>query len=91
MNFFEERCTKLKAEHPEMDGASIQGHVKEEMTKEFQNMSPEEGRQMVKASNILLLPNWYIVDALVFNFVSNRLNLQDQDKETFQGTAFIQD
>ena len=54
-------------------------------------MSPEEGRQMVKASNILLLPNWYIVDALVFNFVSNRLNLQDQDKETFQGTAFIQD
>ena len=46
---------------------------------------------MVKASNILLLPNWDIADALVFNSVSNRLNLQDQDKETFKGTAFIQD
>ena len=54
-------------------------------------MSPEEGRQMMKASNILLLPNWDIANALVFNYVTNRLNLQDQDKENFQGIAFIQD
>ena len=46
---------------------------------------------MVKASNILLLPHWDIVDALVFNLVSSRLNLQDQSKEDFQGTAFRQD
>ena len=75
MNNFEERCTKLKAEHPEMDEKSIQSHIKEEMSKEFQKISPEEGRQMVKASNILLLPNWDIANALVFNSVSNRLDL----------------
>ena len=46
---------------------------------------------MVKASNILLFPNWDIANALVFNSISNRLNLQDQDKENFQGTTFIQD
>ena len=53
------------------------------MMQEFQNISPKEGRQMVKASNILLLPNWDIVDALFFNSVSNRLDFQDQNKEDF--------
>ena len=43
MNNFEERYTKLKAGHPEMDEKSIQSHIKEEMSKEFQNISPEEG------------------------------------------------
>ena len=46
---------------------------------------------MVKASNILLLPGWDIADALVFGSVSNKLTLQDQNKENFQGTAFIED
>ena len=90
MNNFEERCIKLKAEHPEMDEKSIQNHIKEEMSKEFHNISPKEGRHMVKSSNIFLLPNWDIVDALVLNSISNRLNLQDQNKEDFQGTAFSQ-
>ena len=46
---------------------------------------------MVRAANILLLPNWDIADALIFNSVSNRLTLQDQNKKDFQGTAFIED
>ena len=83
MNNFEERCTKLKTRNPEMDEASIQDRIKEEISKEFQNISPKEGRQIVKASNIFLLPNWDIVDALVFNFVSNKLDLQEQRKEDF--------
>ena len=75
MNNFEERCKKLKAEHPEMDEASIQNEIKEQMIQEFQNITPEEGRKMVKASNILLLPNWDITDTLIFNSVSNNLGL----------------
>jgi len=42
---------------------------------------------MVKASNILLLPNWDIVDALIFNSISNKLDLQDPSKKQFIGTA----
>ena len=80
---FEERCKKLKIEHPEMDEASVQSQIKESMIKDFQNMSLEEGRQLVKASKILLLPNWDIVDALVFSSVSSKLTLQDQNKEEF--------
>ena len=42
---------------------------------------------MVKAANILLLPNWDIAHALIFNSVSNNLGLQDPHKE-FMGTTF---
>ena len=46
---------------------------------------------MEKTSNILLLPTWDIVDAVVFNFVSSKLNLQDLSKKEFQGTTFNED
>ena len=46
---------------------------------------------MVKKSKFLLLPNWDIVDALVFNSISNKLDLQNKDKKEFQGTAFNED
>ena len=46
---------------------------------------------MVKASNIFLLPNWDIADALIFNSISNKLDLQDQNKKEFQGTTFSED
>lgn len=75
MNVFEEIWKRLKTEHPKMDEASIQNTIKENMIKHFQNMSPEEGGQLVKASNILLLPNWDIIDALVFSSISRRLTL----------------
>jgi hypothetical protein len=91
MNTFEERCMKMKEEHPEMDETFIQNQVKEQMMQKFRNITPKEGRQMVRAANILLLPNWDIADALIFNSVSNRLTLQDQNKKDFQGTAFIED
>ena len=88
MHIFEERCRNMKADHPEMDEASIHNQIKEKMMQEFQNITPEEGRLMVKAENILLLPNWDIADALIFNFVSNNLGLQDPNKKEFLGTAF---
>ena len=91
MNNFEERCKKLKAEHPKMDEVSIQNQIKEQMIQEFQNITPKEGRQMVKSSNILLLPNWDIVDALIFNSISDNLGLQDPNKKEFMGTTFSND
>ena len=81
----------MKIEHPKMDEASIQNQIKEKMMQEFQNMTPEEGRQMIKAANVLLLPNWDIADALIFNSVSNNLELQDPNKKEFLGTTFSND
>ena len=54
-------------------------------------MTLEEGRQMIKAANVLLLPNWDIADALIFNSVSNNLGLQDPNKKEFLGTTFSND
>ena len=88
MHIFEERCKNVKIEHLEMDEASIQNQIKEQMMQEFQNITPEEGRHMVKVANVLLLPNWDIADALIFNFVSNNLELQDPNKKELLGTAF---
>ena len=75
MHFFEERCKNVKIEHLEMDEASIQNEIKEQMMQEFQNITLEEGTHMVKVANVLLLPNWDIVDALILNSVSNNLEL----------------
>ena len=91
MHIFEERCKNVKTNNLEMDEASIQKKIKEQMMQEFQNITPEEGRHMVKAANVLLLPNWDIVDALIFNSVSNDLELQDPNKKEFLGTAFSND
>ena len=65
----------MKIEHLEMDEASIQNQIKEKMMQEFKNITPKEGRQMVKAANVLLLPNWDIADALIFNSILNNLEL----------------
>ena len=44
MHIFEQRCRNMKTEHLEMDEASIQNQIKEQMIQEFQNITPEEGR-----------------------------------------------
>ena len=50
MSNFEEICRNMKKiEHLEMDEASIQNKIKEQMMQKFQNITPEEGRKMVKA------------------------------------------
>lgn len=46
---------------------------------------------MVKASNILLLPNWDIANALIFNSISNKVDPKDINKKDFIGTSFSED
>lgn len=91
MNSSKERCKNLKTKHQEMDESSIQNEIKEQMIQYFQSITPEEGRQMVKAANILLQPNLDIDDALIFNDVSIFLGLQDPNKKKFLGTSFSND
>lgn len=87
---YEERCNKLKVEHPEIEDVAIQTQIKDEMIKEFQSLTPKEGREMVRASGVLLLPNWDIADALIFNLVSNKLETLDQNKNKSQVLSSIQ-
>ena len=43
---------------------------------------------MVRASGVLLLPNWDITDALIFNSISNKLETLDQNKKEILGDNF---
>ena len=88
---YEERCDKLKAEHPKIEDVTIQTEIKDEMIKEFQNLTPEERREMVKASGVLLLPNWDIADALIFNSIFIKLETLDQIKKQMKGATFSVD
>ena len=46
---------------------------------------------MVKASSVLLLSNWDIADALVFNYFSNKLSIEGQNKKEIKGATFSKD
>ena len=43
---------------------------------------------MVRASGVLLLPNWDITDALIFNSISNKLDILEQTKKEIKGATF---
>ena len=58
---------------------------------EFQSITPKEGREMVKASSILFLSNWYIENALVFNYSSNKLSIEDKNKKEIKGATIGED
>ena len=80
----------MKDEHPEIEHVAIQTQIKEEMIKEFQSLAPDKGREMVRASGVRLIPNWDITYALIFNFVSNKLETLDQNKKENSGANLVQ-
>lgn len=81
----------MKIEHPEIEDVDIQSQIKEEMIKEFQNLTPKEEREMVRASSVLLLHNWDITNALIFNSISNKLDILDQNKKEMKHSTFSVD
>ena len=68
----------MKIEHLEIVNAAIQSQIKDEMMQEFQNLTPEEGREMVRISGVLLLLDLDIADALVFKSIYIKLDILDQ-------------
>ena len=58
---------------------------------EFKRLTPEEGIQMIKVSRVSLLPNWDIADAIVFNFVTKKLNREEKGKKEMKGAKFSED
>ena len=85
---FDEGCNKLKSEHLEIEDVAIQSEIKDEMFQELQNLTPKEGREMVRTSNVLLLPNWDTTNALVFNSISNKLDILDRNKQEVKNASF---
>lgn len=46
---------------------------------------------MIKSSGVLLLPNWDIANAVVFNSMTKKLNVGEQVKKELKGAKFSED
>ena len=43
---------------------------------------------MIKASRVLLLPNWDIVDVINFYSITNKLSIAEKGKKEIKGAKF---
>lgn len=58
---------------------------------EFKILILEEGKKMIKSSRVFLLPNWDIVEAIVFTSITKKLNLDEKIKKELKGAKFSED
>ena len=59
----------MKAEQPDVEDSAIEEVVKEELTQGFNDITSEGGRILLKEVGILILPEWDIANAIVFDSV----------------------
>ena len=62
-------CKKIKVEQPDVEESTIEEVVKDELTKIFDDITPEVGRALLKDEGILIFPEWDIANAMVFDVV----------------------
>ena len=59
----------MKAEQPNVEDSAIEQVVKEELTQGFNDITPKGGRILLKEVGILILLEWDIANAIVFDVV----------------------
>ena len=67
MHNFEQRCNRIKEEQLDVEAYSIEKVVKEELIRSFDAITLEAGRELLKDAGILILPEWDIANAMVFD------------------------
>ena len=78
---FEKTCEKIKAEQPDKSDSIIKEEVKSKFLNDFSKFTPEAGRQIVKQLGVLLLPEWDIVNAIIFDSVRKQKDVQLKTEE----------
>ena len=78
---FEKTCEKLKAEQPDKLDSDIKEEVKSKFLNDFAKFTPEARRQIIRQSGVLVLPEWDIVNAMVFDLVRKQKDVQFKTKE----------
>lgn len=69
MENFEKACEKIRTEKPDMPDSIIKEEVKSKILSDFVQFTPKARRQIFKQSGVLLLPEWDIANAIVFDSV----------------------
>ena len=60
MHNFQLKYKKIKAKQPDVEDFAIEEVVKDELTKDFNDITPEGGRILLKEVGILICPEWDI-------------------------------
>ena len=78
---FEKTCKRIKAEHPDKSDSAIEEEVKSSFLNDFARFTPEAGRKILKQSGVLLLPEWDIANAIVFDSVRKQRDVKFRTTE----------
>lgn len=66
---FEKTCEKIKIEQPDKPDSIIKEEVKSKFLSDFSQFTPEAERKIVKQSGLLILPEWDIDNAMIFDSI----------------------
>ena len=95
MGNFEKACEKINAEQPDKLEPVIKEEVKSKILSDFSQFTPEAGRQIVKQSGVLLLLEWDISNAIVFDSVRKqrdvKLRTAEEVLQAHRGVKFSDD
>ena len=73
MHNFEFRCSKIKVEQIDVEVFSIKEVVKEDLIRSFDAITPKARRAMLKDARILILLEWDIANAMIFDVVRREI------------------
>ena len=69
MHNFQLKYKKIKVEQPNVEESTIEEVVKDELTRSFDDITPEVGRKLLKDAWILIFLEWDIANAIIFDVV----------------------
>ena len=81
MQNFEARWKKIKAEKPSKEDSKIEEEIKENLLHDFDKITPKYGRKLLNDVGILILLEWDIANAIVFDVVKKEIYTKYRTKE----------
>ena len=95
MHNFQKKCNKTKLKQLDVEESTIEEVVKDELTKSFDNITPKVGRALLKDVKILILPEWDIANAMVFDAMrregQKRYRKEKEVQQAHKGVKFSED
>ena len=86
------KCKKIKAKQPDVEESTIEEVVKDELTQIFDDITPEGGRLLLKDAGILILLEWDIANAMVFDAIrregQTRFKIEEKVHMAHKGVKF---
>ena len=69
-------CEKIKVDQLDRSDSIFKEDVKSKFLSDFSQFTPEAGRQIVKQLGVLILPEWDIANAMIFDSISKEKDVQ---------------